>query len=155
MTEGANGKGKITRVIERTKPTLMTIGDRQVVSSGRWNDECMAQFVLANGRDKWLTIGEIARVAYMANTPRNKERARKCLASLFRHLMALGELLVIEYGPPHGRAMGVKLYAGGSEAEAQSMVSKLDRMRKRSELSTKSYEQAVALLDDKSKTEAA
>src|SRR5262249_44282189 len=107
----------VARVIERTKPTLVTIGNRQIISTGRWNNDCVAQHVLAHGRAKWVTVGDLARLAYGQNTPRSKERVRKCLNRLFRHFLSLGELLVVEYAPPRNRASAVKVYTPDSVLE--------------------------------------
>mgnify|MGYP001605570804 CR=1 FL=1 len=140
----------VTRVTERSKPTLVTIGNRQVISSGRWNNELMADHILVNGRLKWLTIGELSKVAYNDGSPRNKKRVRQCLHQLFRTLMLKhGELLVIEYGSPNNRAKAVKLFDCTSEIDRQNLEIKLDRMRKRRELSMEQYENAVLILQDK------
>jgi hypothetical protein len=51
---------------KRAKPTLVTVGNRQVISTGRWNDEVMGDFVIDHGQHRWLQIGELARIAYGA-----------------------------------------------------------------------------------------
>jgi ubiquinone/menaquinone biosynthesis C-methylase UbiE len=135
----------LARVVERPKPTLVTVGKRQVISSGRWNDGIMADYVLLHGRAKWLPIRDLARVAYCNGTPRSQERVRACLHKLFRTVLSRGELLVIEYGPPHNSAKALKIFDKNSELERQTLQSKLERMRQRRELSSEQYEHAMLL----------
>lgn len=142
-------ENSLTKVRERTKPTLVTVGNKQIISSGRWNDELMAEYVLVNGRSKWLTIGELAKVAYGQNMPRTKERVRRCLYKLFSYMLHRNkELLSIECGP-RNRAMAVKVFSQHSEQDRQNLVVKLERMRKRRELTSDQYEQALIVLESK------
>lgn len=135
---------------ERSKPTLVTVGNKQIISSGRWNDELMAEYVIANGRAKWLTIGNLARTAYGNGSPRSKERVRQCLHKLFKILMTtFGELLVVEYGPPFNRARSVKLFDRKSELDRQTLKNKLEKMRQRRELTAEQYEKAIIVLQEK------
>jgi hypothetical protein len=140
----------IAKVIERAKPTFVTIGNKQIISSGRWNNELMADYVFVHGREKWLGVGDLARTAYGQNTPRSKERVRRCLPQLFKALMATRtELLVVEYGPPHNRARAVKLFDRQSEVDRQNLKIKLERMKKRRELTAEQYERALVVLQEK------
>jgi hypothetical protein len=57
-----------------SKPTLVTIGNRQVTSSGRWNNACMAQYLmLEENRLRWVGIGELAKTAWGQNTISTKD----------------------------------------------------------------------------------
>lgn len=136
-------------VAERTKPTLVTIGNKQVISSGRWNDDLMVQYVLENARSKWLTVGDLARTAYGQNTPKSKERVRRCLSRLFHALRDRQEFLAIEYDSPRNRAISVKVADLTSALDVQNVIRKLERMRKRRELTSGQYEQAILLLQMK------
>ncbi len=134
-------------IIEKAKPELVTIGNRQIISSGRWNDNLMADYIAINGRTKWLSIGELAKVAWGQNTPTTKARARKRLSSLFAHLLVnCGQLMVVEYSPPRNRAQAVKLFDPTSEPERQALSSKLMKLLNNKELSSERYERAMVIL---------
>jgi hypothetical protein len=150
MTELIGKDNAIAKVAERAKPTLVMVGNRMVVSTGRWNNPCLADYVRAHGRDKWIPIGDIARTAFSQNTPRSKERARRCLNRLFRYFLETEELLVVDYGGPRHRAIAVKLFSrDASEAERQSMAEKLERMKVRAEMSQDNYAHALWLMHEK------
>jgi hypothetical protein len=137
----------VTKVIERTKPTLITVGKRQIISSGRWNNDLMADYVMMHGACRYIPIGELAKTAYMQAMPRNKERVRKNIFHLFRTiLLKYGRLLVVEYGSPHNRAQAVKLFDTSSDLDRKALWPKIERMRKRRELSETQYEMAVEVL---------
>ena len=133
-------------VTERAKPTLVMIGDRQVISSGLWNDSLMADYVLANGRLKWIPVGELAKVAYGQNIRNSKKRVRRRLSTLLNELLLRGEFLVIEYGPPHNHACTVKLFHEGSDVERQAVHLKLEKMRKRQVMTAEQYEMALTVI---------
>ncbi len=131
----------------RTAPTLVSVGNKQVSSSGRWNDALMAQYVMEHGRKKWLDIRELARVAYLSASPANQTRVRQCLHKLFTHLMKQhAEILAVEYNGKNRSASAVKLYDGKTEAERQAATIKLDRMKLRGEIAAEQYTQALELL---------
>ncbi len=54
----------VAKAAGRTKPTLMIVGDKQMISTGRWNDQLMADYVSeqsrADRKDPWIKIGELA-----------------------------------------------------------------------------------------------
>src|SRR6185312_17031344 len=99
----------VVKVSERTKPTFVTVGNKQIISTGRWNNELMADHVSEHGRGKWLRIGELARVARGSNTIANKRYVRSRLSRLFLELLNRGELLVVEYNGDHYGASAVKI----------------------------------------------
>jgi hypothetical protein len=140
----------------RPKPELITVGNRQMVSTGRWNDDVMAQYVIINGR-KWLEIGELARVSYGQNTPTSKARVRKCLPKLWDHLLInMGKLMVTEYGPPRNRALRVKMYDHTSELDRRILIDKLEKKRHRGELAEHHIDYALQLMrpDEQAETAA-
>jgi hypothetical protein len=140
----------VAKVTERAKPTLVTIGNRQVISSGRWNDELAAHYVMTHGRDKWLSVGDLAKLAYGQNVPRSKKMVRRRIASLFHTIRnEYGEFLVVEYGPPNNRAKAVKLFDVKSEMERQAVRSRLESMRKRREMTAEQYQSAILVLQEK------
>ena len=115
------------------KPEMITVGKRQVISSMQWNNDLMADWVIANAREKWIPIGKLASRAYGRDSEQNRHRVRKCISRLFIFLLTLrGEVLAVEYGAPNHGASAIKLYDGASELERQSINIKLDRMRQRS-----------------------
>ena len=138
------GKDAIVEVKERSKPTLVALGNRYVSSDGRWHHSLMADHLLLHGRDKWWTVGELAKIGYGANTIGTKCLVRARLPGLFNELLSRGFLLVREFDGQ--RVAAVKIYDPTSEHERQSMALKLSSMRARKELSERRFEQAIQLL---------
>lgn len=133
---------------ERAKPVVVNIGKREVISSGYWNDELVADYVMINGVNSWLTIGDLAKFAWTSNTLANKARARKYLGRLWALLLMRGQLLVVEYGE-RGRAQAVKIYDPESEQDQQALNSKLQKLKHRGELTEDQYVTAMGLLQPK------
>jgi len=135
---------------ERVKPTLITIGKKQVTSSGRWNNPVMGDYVRVHAKHKWLGIGELARTAYHQNTKRSRKAVCGCLHRLFAFLLVeYGELLAVEYDGPNKSASSVKIFDSSSppdSLERRYLKSKIDRMKKRRELSCEQYMRACQLL---------
>lgn len=132
---------------KRPAPELMTVGRRQIISNGRWVDALIADYVILHGKDKWLTVGDLAKVAWGQNTPTTQQRARKCLSKLFLHMMDRGHFVVIEYQPPHNRAQAVKMFDRTSEQQRQALETKLGKMARNKEISAERYEQALHVLN--------
>lgn len=151
MEVSSKGEGKsVVPTTERAKPILVTVGNRQIISSGRWNDKVMADYVLTNGRSKWVSVGALAKVAYGHQDMTTKRKVRRYLHSLFLLLVVeRDEFLVIEYEPKRGRAMAVKLFEQGSEMDRQALHLKLEKMRSRSELTAAQYGNALSCLQGK------
>jgi hypothetical protein len=131
--------------VVRSKPTFVMIGDREIISNGRWNNDLMADYVMRHDAC-WITVGALSRTAYGNGSPRMKKRVRQCLPKLFSKLLSLGRLLVIEYGPPHNRAQAIKLYDPADQLDQQLVQVKIRRMRDRKTLSDDQYEKAMFLL---------
>jgi hypothetical protein len=147
MSDEKQGE-QATQVAKRAKPELVTIGDRQVISNGRWNDDLMVSYVLANGRDKWLSIGDLAKVAYCANTVHTKKNARVRVRSLFLNLMLRhGEILLVDYEPPHGRAQAVKIFNKDSELDRKSVVARIEKMRSKRESAAGELDAAMRIIE--------
>jgi len=140
----------VAKVTERAKPTLVEIGNHQVISSGCWNDELVAEFMLLNGRLRWVEVGELARLAFCRSTPKGKERVRRSLHKLFKTLLNdYGELLAIEYSDVRGRAKQVKIFDPTCDGDCAAIEHRLERMRTRKELSDGQYESAIKALKKK------
>ena len=99
--------------------------------------------------DKWLTIGELARIGFIANTIATKRRTRAYLSRLFMVLRSRGLFLAIEYLDENGAASRVKIADLNSKEEREIVLSKLERMKRRKELSQEQYEKSIALLHAK------
>lgn len=141
-----NELSKVPEKSGRAKPTLVTVGDKQIIANGRWNNDVMADHVIAHGQKKWLSIGELAKVGCGGNTIPNKRRVRARLSSLFTTLLDRGLFLAIEYNGQHYGATAVKLADVALTADYESVTAKLDRMLKRKELTEERYERSLALL---------
>lgn len=132
-----------------TPPELIPLGKRVVSSHGHWNDSIVAQYVLDNGSgDKWITMGDLAHVAWHQNSPSNQAKARRYVHRLWAYLLAnYGKFLVVEYGPPRNRARQVKIYNPRSPLEYQAVTLKLDKMLHSKEWTADRYSKAVDLLN--------
>jgi hypothetical protein len=140
-----NTAGSVERRTERTKPTLLTLDNgRQVISTGRWNDSVMAGFVLAN-RDRWIKVGELAKVGCGGNTIPNKRRVRSHVNGLFLELLQRGVFMAVETGS-RNETQAVKVADPTSEADRQNVQIKMERMRKRREITAERYERAMEVL---------
>jgi len=142
---------ELTRV--RSKPTLMKLDDGQYMSTDRkWHPDLAVKYVHTCGRDRWIPIGELAKVFAGANVPRNKKLVRRRLARLSRDMLATHELLVREIDPRSRRVMAVKLYDPRSEQERQGIHDQLDRLHNRKELSEGDYQLSLCLVRQKDAT---
>jgi hypothetical protein len=131
----------------KAKPELITIGNRQVSSTGMWNDNLMMDYIETNGKDRWISIGELAKVAWGQNTITTKARARSYLTRIWKaFLIERGLLVVIEYEGPHHRANNVKVFNKDSTEDRQVLDRKLDTLKTRGELSTEQYDKALKLI---------
>jgi hypothetical protein len=137
----------VATVTERAKPALITIGDKQMISTGRWNDGLMADYVSENGLVKWIQIGELAKVACGSNTIPNKKRVRARLSGLFMELRNRGMFLAVEYNGEHNSATAVKIADIASEQDRQNVRARLERMWKRKELTSEQYEKSENLIN--------
>lgn len=131
----------------RPQPELVNFGNHKVISNGQWNDGLMLQYVLERGKDDWVTVGELAKVAYHANTINRKKNVRTHLRGLFRLLMErYGEILLVEYEPPHGRAQAVKIFDKHSELDRKTIVNRIDKMRSKREHATEELDKAIQII---------
>jgi hypothetical protein len=137
---------QVSLPVERTKPKLVTIGDRQFISSGRWNDGLMADWVTLHAKDKFQSIGKLAGVLG-ANTIPNKRRVRKGLSALFLEFRKRGLWLAVEYADDHNAASAVKVADISRPEDRQLVEAKLKRMERAKELSAEAYDDAMAVLN--------
>jgi|SRR5215467_13337518 len=132
---------------QRVKPELIKVGNREIASHGRWNDDLMCSYVLLHGRQRWIEVRELARTAYGLGSPKNQDAVRRYLYKLFNRLLAHNEILVVEYSGR--RSAAVKVFDPHSDIDRQTFRQKLERMRARNSLSSAQYEQALLTLQDK------
>lgn len=142
----SKGSTSVVKMTERAKPTLVTVGDKQIISNGRWNDDLMADYVLGYGREKWIKIGDLAKVACGSNTIPNKKRVRRRLSSLFRAMLDRGVLLSVEYNGDYNSATAVKVADINSEQDRQNVAIRVKRMQARHELASDQYRKVTELL---------
>lgn len=160
---------------ERAKPEFVTVGNRQVISSGRWNDELMVEYIKDNGQDRWIKIGELARVAWGQNTIDHKRRVRTYLNRIWKMLLQDKDgpfLLSVEYDAGnwaldesghkkwvkgHHPAQAVKLYDPSKADEREALIKKVNKMLASRELTVDLYKKAKQKLspDDECEEEAA
>ena len=131
----------------RAKPTFVEIGNRRVISTSKWNDDLIASHVIERGRDKWISIGELAGVAYGAKMKSNLDRARKHVSTLFPVVLQHGLVLAIKRNPSRRNQIdAVKIYTGGSQLEQERMIVQLEGMRKRRETTSSRYLRSMSII---------
>jgi hypothetical protein len=135
----------MTKLRKVNKPTLLTVGEKQFISNGRWNDDLMVNYVLERGQKKWLPIQKIAAIAYCSGSLANQNKARKNLHKLIAAALMHEILIVIAYSGPHGSATGVKVLDPASEADRQLWELRFDRMVKRNALTSDQVRRAAEL----------
>ena len=132
--------------VTRKKPTFVNIDGKKRISTGRWNDALMVQYVIENS-DRWISDGELARVAWGSNNLHNKRRVRANLSRLFKMVLAMKKLLAIAYEEEgHHPAKAVKVWDGVNEDERTLVCAKVDKLHKAKELSNDMYELALDML---------
>jgi hypothetical protein len=131
----------------RKPPMLIEVGDRQVISSGRWNDQVMADYALLHCRDEWGDIGELARLVFRNNSEARRKYVRHRLSKLFNYLFDNhGQMLVVEYNGPNHSASAIKIYDGKTEAERQAMRARLAKMKQAGDIRADKYNRCLELL---------
>ena len=141
-----DGKAPGKDIAERSKPTLITLGKRTVISTGRWNDSLMADYLMEEGVNKWIKIGELASVGCSRNTIDTKKLVRGRLSSLFRELRERDKFLAIRYDDEYKAASEVKIADLSDMNERKNVTDKLSSMKKRKEMSQEQYDKSIALL---------
>lgn len=132
-------------LVKRTRPTLTRLGDRIVPSDGRWHPDLVAQYVRDHGgRERWIPVGELAKVFFFGNHQSNRTRVRRRLHHVFRILLDQGELMVVELHQRDG-ALACKLYDPQSLEERQYLASRIGRMEKHNFLKAEQLEKALRL----------
>jgi hypothetical protein len=134
-------------VFGKPKPEMLSVGDRKFISNGRWNNNLMADYVLEYGKDDWIPIGRLARDGCGANTIPNKKRVRSRLSQLFTVFLERGKFLAVAYDGDHNSATAVKVADVKLTEDRRSVEAKLERMRKRKEMSQEKYEWSIRLLN--------
>lgn len=134
-----------TAIAKRSKPTLVELGNRLVPSDGRWHAELAADYIISHGGlERWIPTGEMARVFFGSNTPKNKQLVRRRLFQVFRDLLDRGLLLVVEYHHTDG-AQACKLYDARSEQERQQLNERLKKMERLKLMKAEQFERAIQL----------
>ena len=117
----------------RPKPAFLTVGEgrteRKLCSTMRFHPPLAAAYLLDH-RAKWVTVGELARVFYGANTPTGKDKIRRRMSEVFNYLLAYhGSVLLYEFSD--SRVGSVKIHDGSSEQDRQAADVRIERMAKR------------------------
>jgi hypothetical protein len=146
LSKGLAPRAPIAR---RSKPTLVQLDNGHLLSSdSKWHPMLAIEYVTRH-RERWIPVGELAKVFYGANIPKNKARVRRCIPALSRQLIDFGELLVREIDLARRRVIAVKLYDARAEQDRQGIRDQLERLRQRKELSESQFHRAIAILDEK------
>jgi len=128
-----------------SKLLVAAINGRTFIANGRWNTSLVADYVIEEGTDRWMKVGEVAKFAHVTNNIPNKEKVRRRLSVLFRELLDRGLFLAIEYGKNQA-ALAIKIADLTLDGEKQLVMRKITRMRKSKELTQAQYEKSISLL---------
>jgi hypothetical protein len=131
---------------KRSKATLVLVGKRYISSDGHFHPDLAADYIVMNGRDKFLPVAELSKIFAGSNTISGKKRVRKSMCRVFQRLLNRGEFLLYHTGP-NGRIDAVKLLNMLSDMERQHAKPQLDRMYQRRQLSIEQHEKALQVLD--------
>lgn len=146
----------LTRPRVRPTPTLMQVGNRLVPSDGRYHPDLCAEYIRdRGGRERWIPIGELARVFFCGNTSSNRKLVRRRLFLVFHVLLKQDLLLVVDIDARAG-AQACKIYNPQSTEERQYLQAKLERMERQRIIRGEQFSKAVTLaqsLDAKVPTE--
>jgi hypothetical protein len=147
MTELSKGNVP-AKITGRAKPTFITHGRRTILMGGRWNHDAMADHVVRRASNRWISVGELAKVGCGGNTIPNKKRVRGHLSGLFLRLADRGLFLAIEYNKEeHNSATAVKIADLKSSVDRESVSAKLRLMERRKEITTERFDKAYALVN--------
>ena len=135
---------------KRQTPVLVKDGHKTFISTHRWSDHAVLNFIREDSSGKWIDLGEIAKVAYGHNTASGRDRVRRNLPKLFRFaLFGHQTFLITQTEGPHDKAISIKHLNPASEDEVDRGKEKLARMRRRKELSDDMYYHAMRILEPK------
>lgn len=137
---------QLSKAATTAKPTLATVGNHTFIANGRWNYAFVADHICEQGPLKWISVGQLAKIACGGNNIPNKRKVRARLSGLFNVLLDRRLFLAIEYSGKHNSATAVKVADLNSEQDRQKVEVKLNRMRQRREMTEEVYERAMRLL---------
>jgi hypothetical protein len=132
-------------IIAPSKLLVAVVNGRKFIANARWNTSLVADYVIEEGTDRWMKLGEVAKFAHCTNNIPNKEKVRQRLSKLFRELLDRDLFLAIEYGKNHA-AQAVKIADLTIDNEKQLVLRKITRMKKTKELTETQYEKSIVLL---------
>lgn len=142
-------------VKERSKPTLIALENGQyAVSSGRWSDDAMVDYIVQEARDKYVTLGALAKVAYRRNCLETKRKVRAYLRRVCDLIETRFGLFVV-FNPNTAKGPAIKIMDAQSTPDCQLFLEDWKRRRARNEISEARYERACSILASLTKKEAA
>jgi len=154
--EDQNGKDALvhaeqtTVARKRSKPSLVKLGNRYLTSDGYYHKDLCADYLLANGRDKWIGVAQLSKVMCGSPTIDGKRKVRKNMFAVFAHLLLHhSEFLVYELSGPQRRIHAVKLLDVKAEADKQAAKLQVERMRKALHRVGIRFETACRIIDNK------
>jgi hypothetical protein len=132
-----------TAVIKtRTPPTIIPFGKREVISTGQFNAPLVAEKIIRDGVNEWVSVSEVARFVYGRSFKTNNDRIRRCIWNLRRELLRRGFLLITEGRPVEY----VKIFVSGSGLEKQIAEKLLLAMYRRRDFSKELYDRAASIV---------
>lgn len=134
-------------IARRSKPHLVQVGNRYLSSDSKWHPELASDYVLANGRGRWLPVAELARTFFGANIPTTKKKVRRRLPPLIARLIDRRNVLLIqEEDAKTRRVTAVKVFDPRSEQDRQGLMYRVERMRQRKELTAARYDKVLLIV---------
>lgn len=132
----------------RAKPALVTVGSREVSPCG-WRDDMAIDYIRRNGRDRYITVGELARVFYGQNVPVSKERVRRRLPGITYKLVAQhAEVLIPEIEGSYRRVSAVKIFDPSIPVDIQAAKEKIRKMAQRKKITAEQFDLLCAVIGD-------
>ena len=125
------------------QPTIIPFGKREMISTGQFNIMLVADKIIRDGVNDWLSISEIAKFVYGKSFLANNKRVRNYIWQLRRALIERSYLLITEGRPIEH----VKICDPTLELDRQLAGPMLQKMRKRSDFSAELFEKAMCLYE--------
>jgi hypothetical protein len=138
--------------MKRQKLELVRIGDREMIPNGRWNDDLILDYIIANGDKKWIKVRDLAKVAFGNGTISSQARVRHYLHRLHRKIIDRGHLLVVITNKRRA-VEELKLCDYTSPLEVKLTQERLQLMFRRKQMTGDAFQRATELFQKHIPTE--
>lgn len=140
---------------KRARASLITINEgtsaeRQISSDGQFHPYLATKYIADKASNRYVSVGELAKVFYGANTPTAKKRIRKRVGQLFVEFLAKGQLLIVERdgAARTSRTTSLKLYNPKSEEDTTRALQTLASLNTTKEVSAERLSLALNIISE-------